>query len=111
MNITETFQQHVLPTYGRFPLVPVRGEGCRLWDETGKSYLDFCTGIAVCSLGHCHPRVVSAIREQAGNLLHVSNLYHIPQQAELAEEINTEHVHIAGKIFFSNSTCKNYFIP
>lgn len=103
MNVTETFQQHVLPTYGRFPLVPVRGEGCRLWDETGKSYLDFCTGIAVCSLGHCHPRVVSAIREQAGNLLHVSNLYHIPQQAELAEEINTEHVHIAGKIFFSNS--------
>ena len=51
MNVTETFQQHVLPTYGRFPLVPVRGEGCRLWDETGKSYLDFCTGIAVCSIG------------------------------------------------------------
>ena len=103
MTTTETFQQHVLPTYGRFPLVPVRGEGCRLWDETGKSYLDFCTGIAVCALGHCHPRVVAAIREQAGKLLHVSNLYQIPQQAELAEEINTHHVRLAGKVFFSNS--------
>jgi acetylornithine/N-succinyldiaminopimelate aminotransferase len=81
----------------------VRGAGCRLWDENGKSYLDFCTGIAVCSLGHCHPRLVEAIREQAGNLLHCSNLYQIPQQAELAEEINTHHVRIPGKVFFSNS--------
>ena len=103
MTTTELFSQHVLPTYGRFPLVPVRGEGCRLWDETGKSYLDFCTGIAVCSLGHCHPRLVAAIREQAGQLLHVSNLYQIPQQAQLAEEINTHHVRIPGKVFFANS--------
>lgn len=103
MSTAELFQQHVLPTYGRFPLAPVRGEGCRLWDENGKRYLDFCTGIAVCSLGHCHPRLVSAIREQAGNLLHVSNLYQIPQQAELAEEINTQHVKLPGKVFFSNS--------
>ena len=103
MSTADLFQQHVLPTYGRFPLAPVRGEGCRLWDENGKRYLDFCTGIAVCSLGHCHPRLVSAIREQAGNLLHVSNLYQIPQQAELAEEINTQHVKLPGKVFFSNS--------
>jgi len=103
MTTAETFQQHVLPTYGRFPLVPVRGAGCRLWDDAGKSYLDFCTGIAVCSLGHCHPRVVAAIREQAGTLLHVSNLYQIPQQAQLAQEINTHHVRIPGKVFFSNS--------
>lgn len=103
MNTADLFQQHVLPTYGRFPLVPVRGEGCRLWDENGRLYLDFCTGIAVCSLGHCHPRLVSAIREQAGNLLHVSNLYQIPQQAALAEEINTHHVQLPGKVFFSNS--------
>lgn len=103
MNTAERFQQHVLPTYGRFPLAPVRGEGCRLWDENGKRYLDFCTGIAVCSLGHCHPRLVDAIRGQAGNLLHVSNLYQIPQQAELAEEIVTQHVKIPGKVFFSNS--------
>ncbi len=103
MNTSYLLQQHVLPTYGRFPLVPVRGEGCRLWDETGESYLDFCTGIAVCSLGHCHPRLVKAIREQAGKLLHCSNLYQIPQQAELAEEINTHHVRMPGKVFFSNS--------
>jgi predicted acetylornithine/succinylornithine family transaminase len=103
MSTSDLFQQHVLPTYGRFPLVPVRGEGCHLWDESGKRYIDFCTGIAVCSLGHCHPRLVSAIREQAGSLLHCSNLYQIPQQAELAEEINTHHVNIPGKVFFSNS--------
>lgn len=103
MSTADSFQQHVLPTYARFPLVPVRGAGSRLWDANGKSYLDFCTGIAVCSLGHCHPRLVDAIREQAGNLLHCSNLYQIPQQAELAEEINTHHVKLPGKVFFSNS--------
>ncbi len=103
MSTSDLYSQHVLPTYGRFPLVPVRGAGCRLWDDAGKSYLDFCTGIAVCSLGHCHPRLVEAIREQAGNLIHCSNLYHIPQQAELAEEINIHHVRLPGKLFFSNS--------
>jgi predicted acetylornithine/succinylornithine family transaminase len=103
MSTAALYSQHVLPTYARFPLVPVRGEGCHLWDETGKRHLDFCTGIAVCSLGHCHPRVIAAIHDQAGKLLHVSNLYQIPQQAELAEEINTHHVRIPGKIFFSNS--------
>ena len=60
MNTTDLYQQYVLPTYGRFPLVPVRGEGSCLWDETGKRHLDFCTGIAVCSLGHSHPRLVEA---------------------------------------------------
>jgi predicted acetylornithine/succinylornithine family transaminase len=103
MTTAEKFSQHVLPTYGRFPLVPVRGAGARLWDDAGKSYLDFCMGIAVCSLGHCHPRLVEAIRHQAGELMHVSNLYQIPLQAELAEEINTHHVRLPGKVFFSNS--------
>jgi acetylornithine/N-succinyldiaminopimelate aminotransferase len=103
MTLSEAFQQHVLPTYGRFPLVPVRGAGCRLWDEAGRSYLDFCTGIAVCSLGHCHPRLVEAICEQAATLIHVSNLYQIPQQAALAREINEHHVQLPGKVFFSNS--------
>ncbi len=103
MTTPERYTKHVLPTYGRFPLVPVRGTGCRLWDEAGKSYLDFCMGIAVCSLGHCHPRLVEAIRVQAGELMHVSNLYQHPLQAELAEEINTHHVKLPGKIFFSNS--------
>jgi acetylornithine/N-succinyldiaminopimelate aminotransferase len=103
MTTPERYLQHVLPTYGRFPLVPVRGAGCRLWDEGGKSYLDFCMGIAVCSLGHCHPRLVEAIRHQAGELMHVSNLYQNPLQAELAEEINLHHVRMPGKNFFSNS--------
>lgn len=103
MTTPELYAQHVLATYGRFPLVPVRGFGCRLWDDTGKSYLDFCMGIAVCSLGHCHPRLVEAIRHQAGELMHVSNLYQNPLQAELAAEINHHHVRLPGKIFFSNS--------
>jgi acetylornithine/N-succinyldiaminopimelate aminotransferase len=103
MNTAEAHQQHVLPTYGRFPLVPARGQGCFLWDDTGTRYIDFCTGIAVCSLGHCHPRLVQAICDQAHQLLHVSNLYQIPQQAELAREINEQHVRLPGKVFFSNS--------
>ena len=103
MTTPELYAQHVLPTYGRFPLIPVRGAGCRLWDEAGKSYLDFCMGIAVCSLGHCHPRLVEAIRAQVGELMHVSNLYQPPLQAQLAEEINVHHVQLPGKVFFSNS--------
>ena len=94
---------HVLSTYARFPVTLVRGEGTRVWDDAGKSYLDFCTGIAVCALGHCPPRLVNAIREQAGTLMHVSNLYGIPQQEELARVIVEEHVKIPGKVFFANS--------
>lgn len=75
----------------------------RLWDDAGKCYLDFCMGIAVCSLGHCHPKLVAAVRHQAGELMHVSNLYQNPLQAELAQEINEHHVRIPGKVFFSNS--------
>ena len=94
---------HVLSTYARFPVTLVRGEGTRVWDDAGKSYLDFCTGIAVCALGHCPPRLVNAIREQAGTLMHVSNLYGIPQQEELARVIVEDHVKIPGKVFFANS--------
>ncbi|MES2474812.1 MAG: acetylornithine/succinylornithine family transaminase [Verrucomicrobiota bacterium] len=103
MTTSELYANNVLPTYGHFPLVPVRGAGCRLWDEDGKSYLDFCMGIAVCSLGHCNPVLVEAIRHQAGELMHVSNLYQTRLQGELAEEIVTHHVKLPGKVFFSNS--------
>ena len=92
-----------MATYGRFPLTLVEGQGVRVRDEKGREYLDFCMGIAVCSLGHCHPRVVGAIREQAGKLMHVSNLYFTENQGLLAEEINRNHVGLEGKIFFSNS--------
>jgi predicted acetylornithine/succinylornithine family transaminase len=94
---------HILSTYARFPVTLVRGEGTRVWDDGGKSYLDFCTGIAVCALGHCPPRLVRAIRDQAGTLMHVSNLYGIPQQEELARSIVEDHVKLAGKVFFANS--------
>jgi len=94
---------HVLPTYGRFPLTLVRGEGTRVWDDRGDSYLDFCTGIAVCALGHSPKPLVDAIAAQAATLIHCCNLYHIPQQEELARVIVEEHVKLPGKVFFSNS--------
>jgi acetylornithine/succinyldiaminopimelate/putrescine aminotransferase len=85
MTTTEKTKQYVLETYGRFPLTVTRGEGTRVWDELGREYLDFCSGIAVCSLGHCHPALTQAIAEQSETLMHCSNLYYIEQQADLAE--------------------------
>lgn len=92
----------ILATYARFPLTLVKGQGTRVWDDQGKSYLDFCAGIAVCSLGHCHPVMVEAIEKQARTLIHVSNLYHTEPAAHLAQLI-TDLVEIPGKSFFSNS--------
>ena len=103
MNTTERFNEHVMATYGRFPLTLTEGQGARVRDDTGREYLDFCMGIAVCSLGHCHPRIVDAIRDQAGRLIHVSNLYYTDNQGLLAEEMNLHHIRLPGKIFFSNS--------
>lgn len=103
MTTAETFSQYVLPTYGRFPIIPEKAQGCYLWDSEGKRYLDFCTGIAVCSIGHCHPRLTKAVQKQAETLMHCSNLYQIPQQAELAKLIVEDFVNIPGKVFFSNS--------
>lgn len=92
---------HLLPTYARFPLALVRGQGMRVWDADGRQYLDFLAGIAVCNLGHCHPHVVEAIREQAGKLLHVSNLYYIEPQVRLAKLLTEET--FADRVFFCNS--------
>lgn len=103
MTTTEKNQNYVLQTYGRFPLTLVRGEGTRVWDEDGKEYLDFCMGIATCSLGHCHPALTKAIARQSATLMHCSNLYHIPNQADLAELIVEKIVTHPGKVFFSNS--------
>lgn len=94
---------HILSTYGRFPLTLVKGEGTRVWDEDGNSYLDFCSGIAVCALGHSPKVLVDAISKQAATLIHCCNLYNIPQQEELATLIVEDHVKIPGKVFFSNS--------
>src|SRR5512132_946807 len=90
------------PNYGsRAPICVVRGEGARLWASDGREYLAFGAGIAVASLGHCHPRVTGAIREAASTLLHVSNLYHTAPQIHLAKLL-VEHS-FADKVFFANS--------
>ncbi|MEG2810277.1 MAG: aminotransferase class III-fold pyridoxal phosphate-dependent enzyme, partial [Akkermansia sp.] len=103
MTTEEKFAQYVLPTYGRTPISITRGLGSRLWDSEGKCYLDFCAGIAVCALGHCNPTITSVLQKQAETLVHCSNLYRIPQQADLAEFIVTKCVKLPGKVFFSNS--------
>ena len=88
-------------TYNRFPAAMVKGRGCRLWDADGKEYLDFLAGIAVCSLGHCHPAVTEAICRQAGTLVHVSNLFHTQPQIELAELLVNNS--FADRVFMGNS--------
>jgi acetylornithine/N-succinyldiaminopimelate aminotransferase len=95
------FDRCVMPTYGRFPLAIARGEGCRLWDTDGKGYLDFVAGIATCTLGHAHPALVEAVTQQIQTLHHVSNLYYIPQQGDLAQWL-TQHS-CADFAFFCNS--------
>jgi acetylornithine aminotransferase len=97
----ERFDRCVMPTYGRFPLAIARGEGCRLWDTDGKSYLDFVAGIATCTLGHAHPALVKTVTAQIQTLHHVSNLYYIPQQGDLAQWL-TQHS-CADFAFFCNS--------
>jgi acetylornithine/N-succinyldiaminopimelate aminotransferase len=92
---------HVATTYGRTPVALVRGEGMRVWDADGKVYYDFLAGLGVNNLGHCHPKVVEAIRQQAGTLLHVSNLYHIQPQIELADMLAA--LSFADRSFFCNS--------
>lgn len=104
MNSTQWMEKadkYIMKTYGRYPLVPVKGEGCTLWDADGKKYLDFLAGVAVNNLGHCHPKVVAALQKQAAELIHCSNYYHIPQQIELAELLCTHS--FANKAFFCNS--------
>jgi acetylornithine/N-succinyldiaminopimelate aminotransferase len=98
----ELFDRHVIPTYGRFELQLARGRGCEVWDEAGKRYLDFGAGIAVTSVGHCHPRVVRAMQEQIGQLVHTSNLYYTRPQGELAARL-TRLIGGSGKVFFCNS--------
>ncbi len=97
----ELFDQHVMPTYARYPLTLVRGEGCRVWDDQGHEYLDFVAGIATCTLGHAHPVFVQALTEQAQALHHVSNLYFNQPQAQLAQWLTAHSC--ADKVFFCNS--------
>lgn len=99
-HIRDLQQQYVLGTYTP-ELLLVRGEMSWVWDADGNRYLDFATGISVCNLGHCHPRVTEAVCNQAGQLLHVSNLFYNENQPRLAEQIARHS--FDGKLFFCNS--------
>ena len=98
---TDSFNQAVMSTYARFPIALERGAGCRVWDTQGREYLDFVAGIATCTLGHAHPAFVEAVTRQIQKLHHVSNLYYIPEQGELAKWI-VQHS-CASRVFFCNS--------
>jgi predicted acetylornithine/succinylornithine family transaminase len=97
----ELEERYLMRTYKRAPVDFVRGEGALLWDADGKEYLDFLTGISVCSVGHCHPDVVAAVREQSERLIHVSNLFYTEPMARLAERLSESS--LGGRVFFSNS--------
>src|SRR5437764_9873633 len=81
-------KEYLLQNYARYPLVLARGKGCHVYDSDGKRYLDFITGIGVNALGHAHPRLVKVIREQAGLLMHTSNLYYHQYQGKLAKRLS-----------------------
>ncbi len=93
--------KYMFNTYARFPLTLVRGDGCRVWDEDGKEYLDFVGGIAVCALGHSSPIVSKALEHQSKKLVHVSNLYYTRPQTELAQLLVENS--FADRVFFCNS--------
>ncbi len=102
--MTDTMKRadrYMFQTYGRFPMTLVKGEGCRVWDEDGKEYLDFVGGIAVCALGHSSPVVTRALEEQAKTLVHVSNLYYTKPQTDLAQLLVENS--FADRVFFCNS--------
>jgi acetylornithine/N-succinyldiaminopimelate aminotransferase len=97
----DEFNSHVMTTYGRFNLALIKGEGCTVWDTDGKAYLDFVAGIATCTLGHAHPAVIEAVTAQIQTLTHVSNLYYVPVQGELAKWLIDRSC--ADRVFFCNS--------
>ncbi|MDB6168977.1 MAG: acetylornithine and succinylornithine aminotransferase [Verrucomicrobia bacterium] len=100
-STAELYDANVLKNYARAPLTLVRGKGTQVWDDAGNAYLDFTSGIAVSALGHCHPHWVAAIQRQAGELIHVSNLFRHPNQGELARRLVQRAG--PGRVFFCNS--------
>jgi len=100
-ELSSLYADYVMPTYGRFDLDIARGAGCRVWDFSGKEYMDFGAGIAVCSLGHAHAEITAAVSQQAATLVHTSNLYRTQPQAELARRL--VEITGPGKVFFCNS--------
>jgi predicted acetylornithine/succinylornithine family transaminase len=100
-ELQELERTSVIASYARQPVEFVRGEGTKLWDDEGNEYLDFLCGISVTNLGHCHPRVVEAVREQVGRLMHVSNLFYTEPAMRLAQRLSDSS--LGGKVFFCNS--------
>ena len=100
-NTADLYDAHVLKNYGRPALTLVRGSGSVVWDDQGGKFLDFTSGIAVSALGHCHPHWVASVQRQAGELIHVSNLFRNPNQGELARRLVGYAV--PGRVFFCNS--------
>jgi acetylornithine/N-succinyldiaminopimelate aminotransferase len=100
-DLQELERRYAIGTYVRQPVQFVRGEGVRLWDDEGHEYLDFLAGISVLNVGHCHPRVVDAVRHQVGRLTHVSNLYYTEPALRLCEALSTSS--LGGKVFLTNS--------
>jgi predicted acetylornithine/succinylornithine family transaminase len=94
-------ERYLMRTYKRGAVDFVRGEGALLWDAEGNEYLDFLTGISVCSLGHCHPAVVAAVSDQVERLMHVSNLFYTEPMAQLAQRLSESS--LGGRVFFANS--------
>jgi acetylornithine aminotransferase/acetylornithine/N-succinyldiaminopimelate aminotransferase len=100
-SAADLYDANILKNYPRQPLTLVRGSGAQVWDDTGRAYLDFTSGVAVNALGHCHPHWVAAVQRQAGELIHTSNLFRHPLQAELARRL--VGLTGPGRIFFCNS--------
>jgi acetylornithine aminotransferase/acetylornithine/N-succinyldiaminopimelate aminotransferase len=100
-QIAEVEKRALIPTYDRLPILAVRGEGCYLYDDRGKKYLDFLSGLAVNALGYAHPEILAVLRDESESLLHVSNLLYHPYQAPLAEKL----ARLAGldRVFFANT--------
>lgn len=100
-ELQELERAHAIGTYLRNPVQFVRGAGCRLWDDEGNEYLDFLAGISVLNIGHCHPRIVSVVREQVGQLTHATNLYYTAQALQLSAALAQSS--LGGKVFLANS--------
>src|SRR5947209_12615328 len=94
-------ERYAIPTYARNPVEFVRGSGARLWDDRGAEYLDFLAGISVLNVGHCHPQVVAAVREQAERLMHATNLFYTEPGLRLCERLS--QLSLGGKVFLTNS--------
>ena len=100
-EVIEQFGKYVIGNYGRMDSVIVKGQGCRVWASDGKEYLDMFPGWAVSAVGHCHPKVVEAIRRQAGELIHIDNTFYSEPQGRLAQMLSERG--FGGKCFFCNS--------